>query len=88
MGGRRPETAPRLDRAIGNRCEGEIVTDGVPMLTDDYAPTDALLVAPWRRSTCGQTQPKKARAVSYHSAGTVLSSAVASSSETSTMLSP
>ena len=43
---RRPATAPQLDRAIRNRFEGEISTDGVPVLTDDYAPTDALLVTP------------------------------------------
>jgi spermidine synthase len=42
----RPRTAPKLDRAIRNRWEAPIATDGVPVLTDDYAPTDALLVTP------------------------------------------
>jgi spermidine synthase len=43
---RRPETAPTLERAIRNRWSRPVETDGVPVLTDDYAPTDALLVTP------------------------------------------
>jgi spermidine synthase len=37
-------TAPDLALAIRDRYDGEIATDDVPTLTDDYAPTDALLV--------------------------------------------
>ena len=36
-------TAPDLDRAIADRWERPIRFDDVPVLTDDYAPTDALL---------------------------------------------
>jgi spermidine synthase len=36
-------TAPELDRAIRNRWERGTRFDDVPVLTDDYAPTDALL---------------------------------------------
>jgi hypothetical protein len=35
---------PDLDRPIRTRFVGEIPVDDVPVLTDDYAPTDALLV--------------------------------------------
>ena len=37
---------------------------------------------------CERSHPKKARATSYHSGGTVFSSAVASASDTSTIVSP
>jgi spermidine synthase len=33
-----------LSKAIRDRREAPIATDGVPLLTDDYAPTDALLL--------------------------------------------
>jgi len=36
--------APDLARAIGGRLDGEIPTGDVPALTDDYAPTDSLLL--------------------------------------------
>ena len=36
--------APDLSRAIDNRRLGPFPTDDVPVLTDDYAPTDALLL--------------------------------------------
>jgi hypothetical protein len=36
-------SAPSLDRAIGDRRDVRVRTDDVPLLTDDYAPTDALL---------------------------------------------
>jgi hypothetical protein len=39
----RPRTAPPLEQAIRDRYDKTIVTDGVPLLTDDYAPTDALI---------------------------------------------
>jgi spermidine synthase len=39
----RPRTAPPLERAITGRYDQAIDTDGVPLLTDDYAPTDALI---------------------------------------------
>jgi spermidine synthase len=37
-------TAPNLRTAIRGRHDRPIPTDGVPLLTDDYAPTDALLL--------------------------------------------
>jgi spermidine synthase len=37
-------TFPDLREAIRNRADGGIATDDVPTLTDDYAPTDALLL--------------------------------------------
>ena len=37
-------TAPSLTAAIRNRHDRPIPTDDVPALTDDYAPTDALLL--------------------------------------------
>jgi spermidine synthase len=40
----RSRTAPDLAQAIRNRREAPVVTRDVPTLTDDYAPTDALLV--------------------------------------------
>lgn len=36
-------TAPDLDRAIADRWARQVPFDDVPVLTDDYAPTDALL---------------------------------------------
>jgi spermidine synthase len=39
----RPPEAPTLQRAIGDRWERLLETGDVPTLTDDYAPTDALL---------------------------------------------
>ncbi len=36
-------TAPALDRAIADRWKQPVRFDDVPVLTDDYAPTDALL---------------------------------------------
>jgi spermidine synthase/MFS family permease len=36
--------APDLDRAIRNRVDIAVPTEDVPVLTDDYAPTDALLL--------------------------------------------
>jgi len=41
----RSQGAPDLKRAILDRWERAVPTDGVPTLTDDYAPTDALLLA-------------------------------------------
>jgi spermidine synthase len=41
---RRVPTAPDLAGAIRNRVDGSIVVADVPLLTDDYAPTDALLL--------------------------------------------
>jgi spermidine synthase len=40
---RRPQ-APNLATAIRDRVDQQIPTDDVPTLTDDYAPTDALLL--------------------------------------------
>jgi spermidine synthase len=40
----RPRSAPQLIQAILSRDDDPISTDGVPILTDDYAPTDALIV--------------------------------------------
>ena len=40
----RARTAPDLTKAIRNRREGAIPLRDVPVLTDDYAPTDALLL--------------------------------------------
>jgi spermidine synthase/MFS family permease len=40
----RAPLAPDLRRAIAERRDAPIPLDGVPLLTDDYAPTDALLV--------------------------------------------
>ena len=37
-------TAPDLSLAIRGRADGPISPAGVPILTDDYAPTDSLLV--------------------------------------------
>jgi spermidine synthase len=37
-------TAPDLDAAIRARIDGAIPVGDVPLLTDDYAPTDALLI--------------------------------------------
>jgi hypothetical protein len=36
--------APDLTEAIGGRYEKLVPTRDVPLLTDDYAPTDALIV--------------------------------------------
>jgi len=36
-------TAPSLEKAIAGRRDVPVRTDDVPLLTDDYAPTDALL---------------------------------------------
>jgi rRNA maturation endonuclease Nob1 len=36
--------APDLTRAIRDRVDAAISTSNVPVLTDDYAPTDALLL--------------------------------------------
>jgi spermidine synthase len=36
--------APDLTRAIRDRWDRDVRTDDVPLLTDDYAPTDALLL--------------------------------------------
>ena len=36
-------TAPALDKAIADRWTRPVRFDDVPVLTDDYAPTDALL---------------------------------------------
>ena len=36
-------TAPALDKAIADRWSRPVRFDDVPVLTDDYAPTDALL---------------------------------------------
>ncbi len=35
--------APNLDHAIADRWRQPVRVDDVPVLTDDYAPTDALL---------------------------------------------
>jgi spermidine synthase len=40
----RPRTAPKLEAAIRTRYEKAIDTSDVPLLTDDYAPTDALIL--------------------------------------------
>jgi spermidine synthase len=40
----RARTAPELTTPIRNRLDGTVQTDDVPTLTDDYAPTDALLL--------------------------------------------
>jgi spermidine synthase len=40
----RSPDAPDLREAIANRYELPVPLEGVPLLTDDYAPTDALLV--------------------------------------------
>jgi spermidine synthase len=40
----RPSTAPRLENAINDRYDQPIDTTDVPLLTDDYAPTDALIL--------------------------------------------
>ena len=40
---RRRRRRPALDRAIADRWERPVRFDDVPVLTDDYAPTDALL---------------------------------------------
>jgi len=40
----RPSTAPKLEAAIRGRYDRPIDTSDVPLLTDDYAPTDALIV--------------------------------------------
>ena len=37
-------TVPNLDGAIADRWNRPMRFDDVPVLTDDYAPTDALLV--------------------------------------------
>jgi spermidine synthase len=39
----RPRSAPPLVQAINDRYDRAIDTSGVPLLTDDYAPTDALI---------------------------------------------
>jgi spermidine synthase len=41
---RRVPSAPSLDKPILDRHDAPIPTDDVPTLTDDYAPTDALLL--------------------------------------------
>jgi spermidine synthase len=43
---RRAPRAPALEAAIRSRYDREIPTADVPTLTDDYAPTDALLLLP------------------------------------------
>jgi spermidine synthase len=43
-GERRPRSAPALLEAINGRYDKRIETNDVPMLTDDYAPTDALIL--------------------------------------------
>jgi spermidine synthase len=40
----RVRTAPDLRHAIRDRLDGAIAVNDVPLLTDDYAPTDALLL--------------------------------------------
>jgi len=35
---------PDLEQAIRGRVDRPITTEDVPVLTDDYAPTDALLL--------------------------------------------
>ena len=41
---RKHPSAPPLVTAIPGRYDGMVRTDDVPTLTDDYAPTDALLL--------------------------------------------
>ena len=41
---RRAPGAPDLTTAIRNRYDADVPTNDVPVLTDDYAPTDALLL--------------------------------------------
>jgi spermidine synthase len=41
---RRSPGAPDLDQAIRGRVDAPVQTEDVPVLTDDYAPTDALLL--------------------------------------------
>ena len=41
---RRVPTAPDLEKPIRERYEARIPFADVPLLTDDYAPTDALLL--------------------------------------------
>ncbi len=41
---RRSPVAPNLAKAIRGRVDPPISTADVPLLTDDYAPTDALLL--------------------------------------------
>ena len=41
---RRAPAAPDLATAIRNRYDADVPTNDVPVLTDDYAPTDALLL--------------------------------------------
>jgi spermidine synthase len=41
---RQSPAAPDLTAAIRNRVDGPVPTEDVPVLTDDYAPTDALLL--------------------------------------------
>ena len=41
---RRSPGAPDLARAINGRVDAAVSTQDVPVLTDDYAPTDALLL--------------------------------------------
>jgi spermidine synthase len=41
---RRSPGAPDLDQAIRGRVDAPVSTEDVPVLTDDYAPTDALLL--------------------------------------------
>jgi hypothetical protein len=38
------QTAPDLTQAINDRYDEDVSVAGVPTLTDDYAPTDALLL--------------------------------------------
>jgi hypothetical protein len=38
------EGAPDLENALGNRYDVEVETADVPLLTDDYAPTDSLIL--------------------------------------------
>jgi hypothetical protein len=41
---KRSPGAPDLTLAIRNRVDAPVPTEDVPVLTDDYAPTDALLL--------------------------------------------
>jgi hypothetical protein len=41
---RRAPGAPDLRKAIRDRWDADVPTSDVPLLTDDYAPTDALLL--------------------------------------------
>ena len=41
---KRSPGAPDLDEAIRGRVDAPVQTEDVPVLTDDYAPTDALLL--------------------------------------------